>query len=64
MGQNIGALWTNHKGDLEYYAGNIKLPFDVKAGDRIKIVVFTNEKKEQENHPDYNILLSTPKKQG
>jgi len=27
-------------------------------------VVFSNTKKKEENHPDYNILLNTPRKQG
>ena len=64
MGQNIGALWTQHKGEMEYYSGNITV-----KGEKIKIVVFSNTKKdptdpEQERFPDYNILLSTPKRQG
>ena len=61
----IGALWTNtSKKGLEYYSGNITW-----HGEKIKIVVFANTKKdpddpEQENLPDYNILLNTPRKQG
>lgn len=65
MGMSIGALWTNKspKG-LEYYSGNVKLPRDMKQGEKLKIVVFANDKKKEENHPDYNILESTPKRQG
>jgi len=64
MGQKIGSLWTNHKGELEYYKGNLTW-----KGEKIKIVVFSNTKKdpddpEQEKYPDYNILLDTPRKQG
>lgn len=65
MGQNIGALWTKQsKNDLEYYSGNITW-----KGEKIKIVVFANTKKEpdnpeHENYPDYNILLNTPRSQG
>lgn len=59
MGQTIGGLWTKHKDDLEYYSGNITW-----KGEKIKIVVFANTRKEEENHPDYNILLSTPRRQG
>jgi len=58
MGQSIGALWTKHKGEMEYYSGNITW-----KGEKIKIVVFSNTKKKEENHPDYNILLNTPRKQ-
>lgn len=69
MGQSIGALWTNHKGEMEYYKGNVRVPFAVRAGDKIKIVVFANTKKdpddpEQESWPDYNILLDAPRRQG
>ena len=59
MGASIGALWTQHKGEMEYYSGNITW-----KGEKIKIVVFSNTKKKEENHPDYNILLNTPRKQG
>lgn len=60
MAQIIGALWTKQsKNNLEYYSGNITW-----KGEKIKIVVFANEKKKEENHPDYNIVLSTPRKQG
>ena len=61
MGASIGALWTQHKGEMEYYSGNVTVD-----GKKIKIVVFANTKKDpndpaQERFPDYNILLSTPK---
>ena len=58
--QKLGALWINtSKAGLEYYSGNITW-----KGEKIKIVVFSNTKKKEENHPDYNILLNTPRKQG
>jgi len=64
MGQKIGALWTNHKGDMEYYKGNLTW-----KGEKIQIVIFANTNKdpddpEQERFPDYNILLNVPKRQG
>jgi len=58
--KKIGSLWlqkTKDGTDRQYMAGKIETIF----GD-IKIVVFKNEKKESNKHPDYNILLSEPQK--
>jgi len=63
LAQIIGALWCKHKEDMEYYSGNIKAPFDMKAGQRINIAVFFNNRKKEENQQDYNIVLSIPRKQ-
>ena len=65
MANNLGALWTNtSKAGLEYYKGSINW-----KGDKIKIVVFANTKKdpndpEQERLPDYTILLDAPRSRG
>ena len=59
MAKNIGALWlkTSKEGEL-FYSGVIR---DIR-GD-IPIVVFQNNRKERENQPDYNIVLSEPRKE-
>lgn len=56
----IGALWTkkNANGD-EYFSGEI-----VVNGRPVKIVVFKNERKTTEKHPDYRILLSNNTRDG
>jgi len=55
--RKIGALWSKKTTDgKEYYSGVIS---DLR-GD-IQIVIFRNDKKQNENQPDYNILLSEPK---
>lgn len=57
--RKIGALWSRKtKEGQEYFSGVIS---DLR-GD-IQIVVFRNDRKENENQPDYNILLSEPKEQ-
>ena len=57
--KKIGALWSKKTTESrEYFAGVIS---DLR-GD-IQIVVFKNDKKENQNQPDYNILLSEPKKE-
>ncbi len=55
MSRKIGALWLRESkdGTKKYMSGIIE---DL-SGD-IQIVVFRNDKKEKENQPDYQILLS------
>ncbi len=55
--RKIGALWSKKTTDgKEYFTGVIS---DLRG--EIQIVVFKNDKKENENQPDYDILLSEPK---
>ncbi len=55
--RKIGALWSKKtEAGKEYFSGVIS---DVR--DEIQIVVFQNDKKQNENQPDYDILLSEPK---
>ena len=59
MNKKIGALWSKKTAEgKEFFSGVIS---DLR-GD-IQIVVFANDKKENENQPDYNILLSEPAKE-
>lgn len=59
MTTKLGALWkkTSQKGEV-FMSGEIEI-----NGVKTKIVVFKNSHKEQEKHPDYNILLSEEKGQ-
>jgi uncharacterized protein (DUF736 family) len=55
--RKIGALWSKKTEDgKEYFTGVIS---DIR-GD-IQIVVFQNDKKQNDKQPDHNILLSEPK---
>ncbi len=57
--RKIGALWSKKTSDgKEYFSGVIS---DLRG--EIQIVVFKNDKKENENQPDYDILLSEPKEE-
>ncbi len=54
MSRKIGALWLRQTQDgIKYFSGVIQ---DL-SGD-INIAVFRNDKKEKDNQPDYNIVLS------
>ena len=58
MAKKIGALWLKMSQAGEpFYSGVIR---DIR-GD-IQIVVFKNTRKETESQPDYNIVLSEPRK--
>jgi len=59
MTTKLGALWkkTSQKGEV-FMSGEIEI-----NGVKTKIVVFKNSHKEQERHPDYNIILSEEREQ-
>lgn len=58
MSRKIGALWLKEGNGKKFFSGVI----ETLNGD-VQIVIFKNDKKEKENHPDYNILLSEPKRE-
>lgn len=47
----IGGLWQKEKEGRVYLSGQIDLD-----GKKINILIFPNDRKEQENHPDFNIM--------
>jgi len=61
MNNKIGALWLKKSNSgIVFMSGEITLD-----DEKHQIVVFKNEHKKKDNHPDYNILKSAPyKKQG
>lgn len=57
---DIGALWlkTSKDGSKKYMSGTVTV-----NGVKINIVVFKNNNKKEDRHPDYNILQSKPMEQ-
>jgi uncharacterized protein (DUF736 family) len=55
--KSIGALWkrTSKKG-VQYFSGTLQM-----GNKPIQIVVFENGNKKEAKHPDYKILVSTPR---
>ena len=49
----IGVLWKKEKDGREYYSGVIN---DLRG--QINIAVFPNDRKQAENQPDMNIIIS------
>ena len=57
MSRKIGALWIRKtKEGMQYFSGVLN---DL-SGD-IRIAAFRNDRKEKENQPDFNIVLSEQK---
>lgn len=56
--KSIGALWAKQSSKGEYFTGQLEL-----NDEKIKIVVFKNNYKKEDKHPDWKIFLSTPKPQ-
>lgn len=51
---NITGLWKNKdKSGNEYFAGNLG---------NLRILIFPNNKKEKESHPDFNMVLDQNRK--
>jgi len=58
MTRKIGALWVRETQDGKKFVSGL---IETLNGD-VQIAVFKNDKKEKENHPDYNIVLSERQK--
>ena len=54
MTKKIGALWVRESQDGRKFMSGL---IETLNGD-VQIAVFKNDKKEKENQPDYNIVLS------
>jgi uncharacterized protein (DUF736 family) len=55
----LGGLWKNksQKGDA-YLKGGLKFPFDVKAGQQVDIIAFSNKDKKTDSQPDINVYFA------
>jgi hypothetical protein len=58
--KRIGALWKKKdKKGKDYFSGTIELG----ALGEIRVMVFENEPKQEQNHPDWTIHLATDEKE-
>lgn len=56
--EKLGALWEKEGKNGKYMTGVIKI-----AGVETRLVLFRNDRKESDKHPDWQIYLSEPKKE-
>jgi uncharacterized protein (DUF736 family) len=55
----IGSLWRGEdKNGNEMFSGNVDVPVQVTLDDTKRIVVLFNDRKEAENHPDFQIFVT------
>ncbi len=59
MSRKIGALWLKEAKDGKKYMSGVLE--DIRG--EIRIAVFRNDRKEKDNHPDYQIVLSEERKE-
>ena len=65
MKESIGALWekTSQKGTA-FMSGVITVPEGARAGDRIEVVVFANDKGDNPKRPDHRIYQGEQRTHG
>lgn len=59
MSRKIGALWLKETKDGKKFMSGVLE--DIRG--EIRIAVFRNDRKEKDNHPDYQIVLSEERKE-
>lgn len=59
--ENVGALWAreSRNSSQKYLAGHVKLDVDGEEK-TVKVVVFKNNHKQTDKHPDYQIYKARP----
>lgn len=60
--REIGALWKKESSTQKYLSGHLKI--DGLGGEEvIQVIIFGNKNKKKDNHPDFRVYKSVPKKQ-
>lgn len=56
----IGSLWKKESktNGSKYFTGNLSFKKDIKAGEKINIILFSNREKLSENQPDVKLYIS------
>jgi len=55
----IGSLWKNtDKNGNEMLSGKLSTPVPVTLTDEHRLVILTNNRKEADNHPDFEVFVS------
>ena len=54
--QRLGALWSKTNAKGQFFTGNLEI-----NGEKIGVVVFSNDKRGNEKAPDWRILRAKPR---
>lgn len=59
--REVGALWKKESSTQKYFSGHIKVDDGMGSEELLKVVIFKNNYKEKDNHPDFRIYtVDTP----
>ena len=53
--REVGALWKKESSTQKYFSGHIKVDDGMGSEELVKVVIFKNNYKEKDNHPDFRI---------
>ena len=53
--REVGALWKKESPTQKYFSGHIKVDDGMGGDELLKVVIFKNNYKEKDNHPDFRI---------
>ena len=53
--REVGALWKKESATQKYFSGHIKVDDGMGSEELLKVVIFKNNYKEKDNHPDFRI---------
>jgi len=53
--REVGALWKKESPTQKYFSGHIKVDDGMGGEELLKVVIFKNNYKEKDNHPDFRI---------
>jgi len=53
--REVGALWKKESATQKYFSGHIKVDDGMGGDELLKVVIFKNNYKEKDNHPDFRV---------
>ena len=53
--REVGALWKKESPTQKYFSGHIKVDDGMGSEELLKVVIFKNNYKEKDNHPDFRV---------
>lgn len=61
--RECGALWKQKGKNQNFLSGHVEVDNGLGEKQKVKLVVFSNKHKQQDNHPDFRVYLSRERDQ-